>query len=670
MNIWQLKEFFDEKIAHMPPSDEMEELDAPHVFLKFALSSDPDCSDPIIGHFEMANRGIKYDGYYLNEDEKEFHVFSLIYFEDFDSLNEAEIRRAFNEAESGAIRFAETAMKGKSNITTDSEVGEHVQELIDCLSNGYSIIFDFYSNVALPSQSIPTSIIVGKMECRVDIHDANSIYERIKEDETGSLIIELKKQYGEPLTALRVARNESFDVYMTAISGPLLSRIYDDHKNRLMDGNVRAYLKRTQKTNKKISETLHDAPQDFIALNNGLAAVASMEGSEIVPLGDGVYLINALDKMQIVNGGQTTVTIYEIYRDGIDLSEVMVPVKLTVLKRQNEEASLVTNIAISANTQTAIAKSDLASNRPFYKSLEALSLHTPCYRTAAHSPDEAYYWFFERSNGLYNTRKRIIWNYSNKFTRLYPEKKKFSKKILAKAIMAYAVQPDIVCQGNEKCFQVFNDRIEKNQVMPDSRYYRNVIGALIIWREADKIIARSKLPIKAAVLPYTISYICEKVKGLLDLERIFEEQTIDQPLKTIIDGVSRMISSYFISVQEEFPNTLMYGRKKECWETVKNLHFPVSTCGLQLGTKPIDFFPQNPALTFIQDSGNLNKVSLWESLLEWNENAHVFSKTDVDRIRNDIIIGIRVQTRILMDKDRKFAINCFIKAVQNGYFYR
>ena len=144
MNIWQLKEFFDEKMAHMPPSDDIEELDAPHVFLKFALTSDPDCSDPVIGHFEMANRGIKYDGYYLNEDEKEFHVLSLIYIDDLDSLTEAGLRESFNQADAGAIRFAETAIKGRSNITTDSEVGEHVQELIDCLQQGYTIVFDFY----------------------------------------------------------------------------------------------------------------------------------------------------------------------------------------------------------------------------------------------------------------------------------------------------------------------------------------------------------------------------------------------------------------------------------------------------------------------------------------------------------------------------------------------
>lgn len=669
MNIWELKTFFDDKIAHMPPFDDMESLDTAHIFLKLAVSYLPECSDPTIGHFEMESRGIKYDGYFLDEDEKEFHVLSLIYFDDLENLTESKMKEVFSDVTAGAENFVRTALKGKSNISTENDIGEHIQELIDDLDDGYSVVFDYFSNVNLPIEGLSTSIDFGKGPYHIEYHDGDQIVDTINADETKGLVVEFQKQYGQPLLAIKVARNEDFDVYLTSISGCMLSDVYKDHKSRLMDGNVRAYLKRTQKTNRGILQTLKDAPQDFVAYNNGISAVAAADGSDITPMGDNVFIIKALDKMQIVNGGQTTVTIYESSRDPINLSEVVVPVKLTVLKRQSDEAELVSNIAVFANTQTAISKSDLASNKPFYKSLEALSRTLPCYRTTEHSKDDAYYWFFERANGLYNTRRRIIWNYSSSFDRQFPEKNKFSKKVLAKAVMAYSCDPACVCLGNEKCFQEFNNRIDKNVVMPDTQYYKDVIASLIIWRATDKIIKKNALPIKAAVLPYTIAYLSYRTKSLIDFKKIWEDQDINKETKDAIDKISKMISAFFVSNQQDHPNTLMWGRKQECWESVKELTMNGVFEYMDLGTRSVNFFPENPAASYIDESSNFNNVSLWVNLISWNEKTHIFSARDIERI-NEIISSIQISMREFNPGAKAFGKRAFLRAVQNGYTFR
>lgn len=148
-----------------------------------------------------------------------------------------------NDCYRGAIKFIETALSGKCNIGTENEVGEHVQELIEDLKDDYKIIWDFFSNVEYPDDFIPTTISTGMKEIDVEDYDAKHIYDVIEADETESLIIEFKRKYSEPLTAIRVSRNDDFDVYLTSIGGSLLSKVYADHKSRLMDGNVRAYLK-------------------------------------------------------------------------------------------------------------------------------------------------------------------------------------------------------------------------------------------------------------------------------------------------------------------------------------------------------------------------------------------------------------------------------------------
>ena len=668
MTALEYKKFFDEKISHLPPMEEDECLDTPHQFLKMATSYMSECSDPVIGHFEMESRGIKYDGYFLDEDEKEFHVLSLIYFDDPLSADKDSKSRAFEEARQSALNFIKAGIKGKSSISTETEIGEHVQEMVDDLSNGYKIVLDFFSNVDLLVDTLPSTSSVENKEVLFEFHDAPQIYETIKTEENKGLVIKFKDQYKRPLLAIKIAQNIDFDVYLTSISGEMLASVYRDNKSRLMEGNVRAYLKRTQKTNKGICQTLKDDPQKFAAYNNGISAVAVSEGSDIARIGDNVFLINSLDKMQIVNGGQTTVTIFETSKDPIDLSEVVTPMKLTILKRQNEEAELVSNIAVYANTQTAISKSDLASNRPFYKSLERLSMSTPCYRTMNHSNAEAFYWFFERTNGLYNTKKRIIWNYNKNFDRQFPEKNKFSKKVLAKSIMAFSGNPVSVCMGNEKCFQEFNEIIEKNSVMPNEEYFKNAIATLILWQSADKIIKRNKLPIKAAVLPYTIAYISYKTNYLIDLNKIWENQKIDHSLQMVIDKVSRKVSQYFVSVQNDHPNTLMWGRKKECWQQIKALTTELPLASLSYSTVSFTFFPENLAATFIDNPSNFFKVELWLSLIIWNEKTHILSLREIKTIE-DIINDLQMSFRVYSVQTKNLGRKIFMKAVQNGYTF-
>ncbi len=86
--------------------------------------------------------------------------------------------------------------------------------------------------------------------------------------------------------------------------------------------------------------------------------------------------------MQIVNGGQTTASIYfSKKRDpSIDLKRVRVPAKVIILKASNaaEEESLISNISRYANSQNSVKQSDLSANKPFHVELEKLALNTYC----------------------------------------------------------------------------------------------------------------------------------------------------------------------------------------------------------------------------------------------------------------------------------------------------
>lgn len=120
--------------------------------------------------------------------------------------------------------------------------------------------------------------------------------------------------------------------------------------------------------------------------------VESLDGKGIV--------ISKVKDFQIVNGGQTTASIYHtLKKDRADLSQIFVQVKLSVIKNRNNFGEIVSKIAEYANTQNKVSVSDLSSNKPFHIELEKLSrgIFTP--HIAGQSIQTK--WFYERARGQY-----------------------------------------------------------------------------------------------------------------------------------------------------------------------------------------------------------------------------------------------------------------------------
>ena len=77
---------------------------------------------------------------------------------------------------------------------------------------------------------------------------------------------------------------------------------------QLLERNVRSFLQLRGKVNQGIRKTILHEPQMFLAFNNGLSVTAS--GLELEDRGDGTANLIAAEDFQIVNGGQTTGSIF------------------------------------------------------------------------------------------------------------------------------------------------------------------------------------------------------------------------------------------------------------------------------------------------------------------------------------------------------------------------
>lgn len=135
-------------------------------------------------------------------------------------------------------------------------------------------------------------------------------------------------------------------------------------RKEIFNDNVRVYLSRTNKINRRIIETaLSDRSPLFWYLNNGITITCDsfsyMKGKR-APLVE-------LKNIQIVNGGQTSNALFEASLNSTEeLDDVLILVR--IIETKSQPVSLA--IAESTNSQTPIKSRDLRSNDDIQKKLE------------------------------------------------------------------------------------------------------------------------------------------------------------------------------------------------------------------------------------------------------------------------------------------------------------
>ena len=121
---------------------------------------------------------------------------------------------------------------------------------------------------------------------------------------------------------------------------------------------------RGHEINKGIKNTILNEPHRFLAYNNGISATA--EQIKVEQPSKGLHLLKWARDFQIVNGGQTTASIYHAFRkDDADLSKLMIQVKLTVLNDPKKIDVFVPLISRYANSQNKVNAADFSANHPY-----------------------------------------------------------------------------------------------------------------------------------------------------------------------------------------------------------------------------------------------------------------------------------------------------------------
>lgn len=402
------------------------------------------------------------------------------------------------------------------------------------------------------------------------INETNSIHEPIE--------IEFEKftENGKGLHCLKVPSiDEMYDCYLVIVPGQILANLYKEFSNELLESNVRAFLGQAGKFNKGIRDTIRNKPQMFLPYNNGITATAESVETKIV---DGQLVITRLNDFQIVNGGQTTASLYHTqkkYKE-VDLSKIFVQMKLTVIKDLEQKNIEVPNIARFANSQNKVSELDLSSNNPYFVQIENLSRKK--YVVNPENKNQSLLWFFERANGQYReTLNKQTPSQQKRFKQQNPSQMKFVKSDVAKFINLWELEPHFVAQGSQKNFihytKKINELVSKNK-LPGENFYRKLIANAILFKAIDKLFGRKNVnaigdtSIKALTVAYTTSYLHFLTNNRIDLWKIYEEQKIDDFLKNHLKNLLVFVYEHIIS---EASGSLIseYAKRASSWEKLK-----------------------------------------------------------------------------------------------------
>lgn len=468
--------------------------------------------------------------------------------------------------------------------------------------------------------------------------------------------------------------NSDYQSWLAIIPGIALADIYEQYGARLLEQNVRSFLQFTGKINKGIRNTILKEQHMFMAFNNGIAATAEEVIITNLPDNQG-NAISQVKDFQIVNGGQTTASIYHTWKkDKVDISKVFVPVKLTIVKSRENFSEIVGRIAEYANTQNRVSASDLSSNRENHVLLEKLSRAIWAPPISGETIQTR--WFFERSRGQYrNERNRFGLTPSKRkqFDRQNPRSQMFTKELLAKYINTFeeiyngkklVIGPHIVVRGSQKNYAQF---LNYNfNLKPDNIWFEDTIAKSILFKASEKIYGVKPNAIgdmRYITVPYSLAWLNYKLDYKLDLYKIWKEQDLENNLKTKLEEIMIQVENF---IKSNAPGSLYgeWAKKEECWDQIKQSSLYINLENL----KPLLInLNQDNRRNQLSEKEVDDKIIETEEILiksipieKWGEIGRIGSDiTEITQFQKDRAINILSTLKLkktLSDSQRKDAI--------------
>lgn len=520
-----------------------------------------------------AQRGMRVDGYCFN-DENALYLFVADFEnrDELESLTKTEVEAAFNRV----TNFFEASRNRELYRELEETSPEYglSREIADRKGQILSVNFFLLSERVLSDrlQVLPVEEIADT-PATYHIWDISRLQrQRASRGHKEALDIDFQEMFGKGIPCLRADLGlDSYQSYLIVIPGEILSTLYEKYGSRLLEQNVRSFLQARNKVNKGIRTTIISEPNNFFAYNNGITATA--QEVETIENRTGLQIMRIKD-LQIVNGGQTTASLFHTRRkDKASLERIFVQMKLSVIDPEESE-KMVPRISEYANTQNRVNAADFYSNHPFHIRVEELSRRM--WAPARHGELRETKWFYERARGQYaDAQSKMTPSEQRRFRAEYPRAQMFTKTDLAKFENVWEDHPKWVNLGAQKNFVQFAGRVARQwDKSPDTFnefYYKRAIARALVFRRTEKLVSAQSWydgGYRANIVAYTIAAIreiCERQQKIVDFLGIWDAQ---EPPQIFIDSLAvaaKFVNERIVHPPSGISNVTEWCKKDACW---------------------------------------------------------------------------------------------------------
>lgn len=425
--------------------------------------------------------------------------------------------------------------------------------------------------------SVPTFDDLDGRPCTVDLWDLRRIYKlESSRREREEMVVDFSDAPLPCIVSSPPASGDRSLSVLTVFPAELLVELYGKWGSRLLEQNVRSFLQHRGKVNKGIRNTIIYDPKNFFAFNNGITATA--KAATVREVGTG-QVIEKIEDLQIVNGGQTTASIYSAaIRDKADMAEISVQVKLTVLPEE-DSSYLVAKIARFANSQNKVSEADLFSNHPFHVRLEEISRRVWVPIKAGQASQT--HWFYERARGQYLDAQAYLTPAKKKqFQIVNPRSQLLTKTDVAKIMNSWDEKPHEVSKGAQKNFAIFADFVDIQWEADDTKFneffFRKLVTRASIFRALEKAILQEPwyAGYRANLVTYSIARLAYEIRiqgQELDVDAIWRGQVIPGTIIRQLLKVAYSVNDLLLDENRPVGNPSELAKRKAFWESVKQL---------------------------------------------------------------------------------------------------
>ena len=657
-----------------------------------AVSEQGTMPDAELVGYKFTQRGIAVDAFAKDLERNRY----VLVIADFRNTNEIETitNTDITKSLKRLDRFVEYC--GKRDFVEALEESDPVFPLARYIfENRSTISFDFIlitdAKISARVKEITPAEYDIQFAKRCEVWDIQRLFELESSGrERETLEVDFTQYMPDGIECLRASTGDaSLQSFLFVLPGGILADLYEKYGERLFEQNVRTFLQFRGKVNKGIRNTIVQQPSMFFAYNNGLSAT----GEDVITDDNGTR-IKKITNLQIVNGGQTTASIYTAWhKEHATLDGIFVQVKLSVVDSEKVN-DIVPKISEYANTQNKVNAADFFSNHPFHLRIEEFSRRL--WAPAADGSPRQTHWFYERARGQYaNAQTKLSKAEASRFIALNPKDQMFTKTDLAKYYLTFNAMPFLVCLGAQKAFagasghkgfvSIIADEWSKHcnkdgdNTSINEVWYKTVIAQAILFKALNKRLANILRDLnygsyKSVIIPYTLArFIHEigKTEFSFDFGKVWQAQNVADAVMDNLLEIADSITHYFMDKQT---NVSEFAKRETCWQEIQNL--PITLHGT---IKPFLRYKddaKDEQRSAQQAQKDLNKIHVlqyvvekgeqyWWKLRDWDDGKHILSPKE----RGVLDIACKISLgKIPSDAQAKVLVAAEKRAIEEGFY--